>query len=258
MRDQAGDDRGARYGAYFFELDAWSEYWDLYHPETGGRYHFGDGSSPGCLSVFLPDPERGRSPVFDAWKAYAYASRDADDEKPRRLFEEQARRPEVAAAVIEVDDLVRSIFVDHFGDAAAAEAYFDAIERFALDRLPPCPERAARLAPDDPRSPFAGTHRMAGDIMWFAWATELECAQVAGVTDAEAEAIRTLLLAGVAVGCSIDYRFTGRCRTPRAYDAPDDIARARILRRGFECSGDFAAAAAEVRDLFFVRRYGDE
>src|SRR5262245_9747027 len=176
MGGPGDDDAGARYAAYFFELDAWSEYWDLYHPETRGRYHFGDGSRPGCLSAFLPDPERGPSPVFDAWKAYAYASREADDGEPRRLFEEQARQQRVAEAVLDVDGLVCSIFAERFGGADAVEPYFDAIGRFALDTLPPCPERADRLSPDDPRKPFAGSHMMAGDIMWFAWATQLECA----------------------------------------------------------------------------------
>ena len=33
-----------RYMAWFHELDAWTEYWDIYHPETHGRFYFGDGA----------------------------------------------------------------------------------------------------------------------------------------------------------------------------------------------------------------------
>ena len=71
---------GQHYAAYFFELDAWSEYWDVYHPETCGLYHFGDGELEGYLSAFLPGPNNPRAPVFDAWKAYALASRDPQSE----------------------------------------------------------------------------------------------------------------------------------------------------------------------------------
>src|SRR5580698_3567986 len=45
----------ARYAAWFHELDAWTEYWDLYHPETRGRYYFGDGEvEAGLLTPLLP------------------------------------------------------------------------------------------------------------------------------------------------------------------------------------------------------------
>jgi len=56
---------GSKY-AYFKELDAWTEYWDIYHPETGGRYYFGDGEQPGLLAAFRPTPFCYRDPVFDS------------------------------------------------------------------------------------------------------------------------------------------------------------------------------------------------
>src|SRR5215469_14270514 len=56
------------YSRFFWELDSWTEYWDLYHPETKGRYYFGDETNSGLLSEFLPSPTRRHNPVFEAWK----------------------------------------------------------------------------------------------------------------------------------------------------------------------------------------------
>jgi hypothetical protein len=247
--------RGADYARFFFELDAWSEYWDLYHPETKGLYHFGDGASPGYLSAFLPDPDGSRAPIFDAWKAYALASRDEGGAAgPRAAFEREARG--AAEAVLAVDALVRGLVGEHFGEGPEldGDAYLDAIERFALDELPECPERHDLLPDDDSRKPYAGQHRMAGDVMWFAWAVHLECVRVVD----RADALRALLMAGVALGTSMDYAFTGRCRTRSEYESADAAAWARIWERARECASDFDRAAAEVRDLFFIRAYGDD
>src|SRR6266480_1862152 len=55
-----------RYVAWFHELDAWTEYWDIYHPETRGHFYFGDGESElGLLTRFLPRDYR--PPAFVAW-----------------------------------------------------------------------------------------------------------------------------------------------------------------------------------------------
>ena len=55
-----------RYAAWFHELDAWTQYWDIFHPETAGRYHFGNGTTePGLLRLFLRREQR--PPIFNAW-----------------------------------------------------------------------------------------------------------------------------------------------------------------------------------------------
>jgi hypothetical protein len=237
--------RGSEYAAYFFDLDAWTEYWDVYRPETRGRYHFGDGSEPGYLSALMPDPGRSRAPVFDAWKALALAS---FDEPPPDSGEFRARAAEAAEAALALDELVCRLLHEHFGAEVDVDAYFDAIERFATDTLPPIPERTALLAPDDVRRPSSGTHMLAGDIMWFAWALQLECAQLAAGPSPD----RALLMAGVALGCALDYAHTGRCRTRAAYQSADVVwTRARGWAR------DFDAAARELRELFYIRTYDE-
>jgi hypothetical protein len=254
--------RGRDYAAFFLELDGWSEYWDLYHPKTRGLYHFGDGSRPGHLSAFLPSPTGGPAPVFDAWKAWALASRDERAEtKARRRFEKEVQgRREVEEAAIAVEALVDGLVEKHFGDSDGdvdADAYFDALDRFATDVLPACPERYERVADDDPRKASSLYHLMAGDIMWFAWATHLACAELTAPDANGKESLRALLMAGVALGCSMDFAFTGRARTRERYEAADEAAWRAIWATARKCARDFETAAAEVRDLFFIRTFDD-
>src|SRR5262245_6006386 len=99
-----------RYVGWFHELDAWTEYWDIYHPETHGRYYFGDGQGEGgLLTRFLP--RTGYPPAFAAWTRMALES------GPRDAFLAEVRGPEVTEAITELDALVARLFARHFGDA---------------------------------------------------------------------------------------------------------------------------------------------
>jgi len=242
--------RGSEYAAYFFDLDAWTEYWDVYRPETRGRYHFGDGDGPGYLSALIPEPGRSRAPVFDAWKQLALASYDPDppDDASFKALAREAAEPALA-----LDELVRRLLHEHFGASVDRDAYFDALERFATDTLPAIPERTALLEPDDARRPSSGTHMLAGDIMWFAWAVQLECAELADGPSAD----RALLMAGVALACALDYAHTGRCRTRVSYRAADHAAWQLVWERARGWADDFDAAAREVRELFYIRTYDE-
>ena len=101
----------SRYAAWFHELDAWTQYWDVYHPETAGRYHFGNGTTePGLLRKFLRREQRPA--IFNAWVGMALRLQG------REKFVAEARAPEVAAAVLEVDRLVSRLFKKHFGNAS--------------------------------------------------------------------------------------------------------------------------------------------
>jgi len=156
--------------------------------------------------------------------------------------------PDLPEAALAVDSLVLGLLEEHFrvaGGGFDADAYLDAIERFATDVLPACPERSAQLPDDAPRKPFSFSHRMAGDIMWFAWATQLECAELVAPTQQE-RAARALFMAGVALGCSMDYSTTGRCRTRVEYATEDAQSWHRIWERARHCARDFDRAAAEV------------
>src|SRR5262249_39847342 len=149
-------------------LDAWTEYWDIYHPETRGRFYFGDGrAEPGLLTLFQPN--KRTPPPFAAWRRMALSG-DAH-------FAETVRDKAVASAIVEVDDLLARLFAKHFGEAsdpAVHADYLEAMHRFATDTLPPAVEREARIPDGDPRKRTAGRHTLDGDVMWFAWALHTE------------------------------------------------------------------------------------
>jgi hypothetical protein len=245
--------------AFFHELDAWTEYWDIYHPETRGRYYFGEGSEPGLLSRLVP---RVTTPeIFTAWKKRALGS-DSDGE-----FERCAADDDVAAAVSEYDRLVAGIFERHFGDAGderCRRAYLTAVHRFATDTLPPATERLARVPPGDRRWRTAGRHTIDADMMWFVWALQLEAAEAAAAAAASAAAsaaaagtgaLRALLLSGVATGCAANFAWRGHRRTRPEYRA-DPATEELLLERGLRWATDFKVAAAEVHQLYRIREWG--
>jgi hypothetical protein len=243
------DANDQRYVAWFHELDAWTEYWDVYHPETRGRYYFGDGGEePGLLTQILPHQQR--PPAFAEWRLMALGEQSA--------FAETVRAAPTASAVLEVDALLDRLFAKHFGDAsdlAVRADYLEGVFRFAIDSLPPADERYARIADTDPRKRTAGRHTLDGDIMWFAWGLHTEAAELLDADSGHAR--RALTLAGVATGCPANYAWKGHRRTRPEYDADD--ATAGVLRsRGMAWADDFKAAAEEVHALFRIREWGHE
>ena len=245
------DGDGARYAAWFHELDAWTEYWDVYRPETRGRYYFGDGKDEkGLLTRFLP--RFGRPPVFVAWTRMALKT------GPASAFIEAVRAPDVAEAVAEVDDLLTRLFAAQFGDAAdpaVQRDYLAATFRFATDTLPPATERDSRIDDNDPRKPTAGRHTLDGDIMWFAWALHTEAAEL--VAGPAAHARRTLFQAGVAMGCAANFAWRGHRRTRPEY-ARDEATAARLMERGRAWATDYAGAVSEIHALFRIREWGSD
>jgi hypothetical protein len=238
-----------RHVGFFHELDAWTEYWDIYHPETRGRFYFGNGSEPGLLTQLLP--RGGRPPVFVAWTQMAVGQGTAS------AFADAVLAPEAANAVAEIDALLGRVFATHFGladNSAVREDYLNAIFRFATNQLPPATERDARIADDDPRKPTAGRHTLDGDLMWFAWALVLEAAELLFGIDA-GHTRRSLMLSGVASGCPADFAWRGHRRTRPEYAANEATA-ALLRERGVAWADDFAAAANEVHALFRIREWG--
>ena len=245
-------DSANRYAAWFHELDAWTQYWDIYHPETNGRYHFGNGTTePGLLRRFLRREQR--PPVFNAWVRMAL-SLDS-----RAKFVEEARVPEVAAAVLEVDRLVSRLFKKHFGDPSNARVqddYINAMLCFGCDTLPRATERAAHFSDRDPRKQAAGRYAMQIDLVWFSCALHIEAVHAIYGVDEE-HARRALMLAGIAVGCSADFVWHGHRQSRPEYRR--DFRTAYSLRnRGVEWAADFRAASKEVHTLFRIREWGLE
>jgi hypothetical protein len=241
-----------RWVAWFHELDAWTEYWDIYHPETRGRYYFGDGKGEdGLLTCFLP---RERRPLpFLAWTRMALSSGGDNS------FSNEVRGPLVASAVMEIDALVGRLFTKHFGDAADPDVqadYLEAMFRCGTNSLPPATERDARIAENDWRKPTAGRHMIDGDIMWFAWALHIEASHIIARLDAD-HPRRALQLAGIATGCPANFAWRGHRRTRPEY-GPNKQTADLLHQRGIYWATDFDAASKEVHSLFRIREWGHE
>jgi hypothetical protein len=250
----AGKDDASWYAAWFHDLDAWTEYWDIFHPESKGRYYFGDGhDEPGLLSAFMP---RHSWPApFTAWVAAALRSAS------RSSFDQAVRVPAVADAITEVDTLVGRLFAQHFGDAADASTqdhYLEAIHLFAIDALPPATHRYALVLDGDHRKRTAGRHTLDSDVMWFAWALHLEATQLlASPCDGSAASRRALMMAAVATGCAANFVWRGHRRTRPSYRADADTAR-HLRTLGLGWADDFEAARAEVHALYRIREWGHD
>jgi len=250
MSSPSGRDE-ERYVRFFHELDAWTEYWDIYHPETRGRFYFGDGAEePGLLTFLLPR-ERRPEP-FSAWiRMASFADAAAE-------FRRAVEVPAVWAALTEIDTMLDRIFCAHFGKADDPDVrvdYLRAMFRFATNALPAATERLARIPAEDFRKATAGRHTLDGDLMWFAWALVLEGASLIAGED-HMRARRSLMLAGVAVGCSADFAWRGHRRTRSEYEPSAKTARL-LHDRGLQWANEFRACALEVHGLFRIREWGD-
>jgi hypothetical protein len=243
-----------RYVGWFHDLDAWTEYWDIFHPESKGHYYFGDdGDEKGLLSAFMP---RFSWPApFTAWVAVALRS------APRSSFAAAVSQPAVALAITEVDELMSRLFAEHFGDPASEETryhYLEAMHRFATDTLPPATRRHALVPEGDYRKRTAGRHTLDGDVMWFAWALHLEAAHIlAPGGDGQAASRRALMMAAVATGCAANFAWRGHRRTRPDYRADDDTAQ-RLHKLGQLWADDFEAARGEVHGLYRIREWGHD
>lgn len=212
-------------------------------------YYFGGEGKPGLLDLLLP---RLTVPaIFAAWKRHALGlAKDAD-------FERCATEKRVSAAVGELDDLVSDVFERHFGDPrldAVRRSYLRAMHRFGTDTLPAADERLERIGPGDPRRRTAGRHTIDVDMMWFAWALQLEAPQL-GPSDDRRTSLRALLLAGVATGSSANFAWRRHRRTRR---------NTTLMRQPSASSSSGAlgwaekvtAATAEVHQLYQIREWG--
>ena len=192
----AGGGAEARYCAWFHDLDAWTEYWDI--------------STPVPRPVLLRRRSREARPAQRVHAPPRPPASVPDLARPGRRsgsphrFRRCGAGPDVADAVLGVDDLLAELFERHFGDAAdpgVREDYLEAVHRFATDTLPAAPQRLARVPDGEPRRRTAGRHTLDGDIMWFCWALHTEAAQLLDPDSRAARYRRPLMLAGVAAGC---------------------------------------------------------
>jgi hypothetical protein len=250
-KSESDSEKHKRYVGWFHDLDAWTEYWDIYHPETNGRFYFGDEKKEkGLLSLFLPREQRPL--IFDAWINMALYTDKHD-------FVNELSDSEVANAIMEIDALLDRLFLKHFGNAselAVQEDYLNAMFLFASNSLPPATERDNLISATDPRKPTAGRHTLEGDIMWFAWSLQVEAAHEITKIDKQ-NARRRLFLAGIALGCPVNFAWKGHRRTRPEYTKSSETQKL-LMERGIKWINNFEEASNEIHALYRIREWGSE
>jgi hypothetical protein len=244
--------RGERYAAYFRDLDAVTQYFNVYGRPPA------DNLMPAVSKYFGRDDVPGRRKALNIWRDYAIIP-DDDPTKAteRQALEQELAQPDVASAVKTVDaallDNVRKYWF--LAGSLDREVMLEAFLRFGADRLPEDNDRVTRVTnfnPADPRIPFALHHRMDGQVMWMNWMGHVECAAtVFGATHAD-HGLRTVFFSALCLGYSADAVFRNRGQTrPEYYQADGED---RMWRKSVLLANDFDKARAEAHELARLRQ----
>ncbi len=244
--------RGERYASYFRDLDAVTEYFDVYgRPQA-------DYLMPLVMKYFGRDDVPGRRKALNIWKSYAVIP----DDDPTRAVEKQAleqelAQPDVASAVKSVDTALLNLARTHWSFAGVfdREVMLEALLRFGADRLPEDNDRLTRIRnlndPADFRLSYALYHRMDSLVMWMNWMGHVECAAILfGATHSD-HALRTVLMSALCLGYSADCVFRSRGHTRPEYYQPD--GEDRMWRKSVLIANDFDKARAEAHALARLR-----
>jgi hypothetical protein len=159
--------------------------------------------------------------------------RFASGEDEHAAFASVVLRAEVVDAMLAIEMQIDRGFRQRFGDArreSVQRDYLAAVFHQAADDLPHRHNRA------DPR--------------WFAWALHIEACFALIEVDAQ-HPRRSLMLAGVATGCPVDFAWQGH-RPTRAEYRRDATTVAVLHRKGMRWATDFEAARDEVHALFCI------
>lgn len=158
-------------------------------------------------------------------------------EDERSDFVAEVQRSEVVDALLAIEMQIERRFRERFGDAradAVQRDYLAAVFHHAADDLP---------------------HRhMRKDPRWFAWALQIEAAiALVGIDDQDAR--RTLMLAGIASGCPVDFAWHGE-RPTRVEYRRDATTVALLHRRSLRWATDYEASRKEIHALFRIHEHG--
>jgi hypothetical protein len=232
--------------AFFVDLDAYTQYFDVYDLVPDARYM-------GMYGVL--------GGVIAAWNRVAETVDPAAHAAALQTLRARVQEPQSAQALQGLDAMMVALVRQHFpsGSGVDADGYLDVVEAFGRDVLPPDPDRLARvlaLDPDDPRKDMAERHRMDGASMWFTWAAVVDCASLLSESDpslAPGQEARTLMLAGCAAGSAFDFVFRAKPGDPRGRTRPEytpDLATLSLLRSSARAwAADLDEARSNARDL---------
>lgn len=178
-------------------------------------------------------PPASSPQLRSAWSRMAMR---ADD---RAAFAVEVQRSELVDALLAVETQIDRRFRAGFGDASedgVQRDYLAAVFHHAADDLP--------------------HRRMRKDPRWFAWALQIEAAlAIVGIDDRDPR--RTLMLAGIASGCPVDFAWHGE-RPTRAEYRRDATTVALLHRRGLRWATDYDASRGEIHALFRIHEHGHD
>jgi hypothetical protein len=252
VADEAPKVRGGLYSSFFRDLDAVTEYFNLYNLSQNVFL------MPAIQKYFGRNSEPGRRKALNIWQAYAVIpDDDAAKLTEKQALEQELAHADVADAIRSVDAVLLGLMRRHWSlnNAPDREVALEALMRFGADRLPDDMDRLNRVKglnnPADPRLPFAQYHRMDSLIMWMNWMGHVECAAMINGGQSAEHGLRTVLMASLCLGYSADCVFRNRGQTHAEYYGPD--GESRMWRKSSLLANDFDKARLESHALARLR-----
>jgi hypothetical protein len=239
--------RGQKYFDYFVDLDAHTEYWNV--------YDVADGRYMNAIIQYMRI-------IWTDWMEYANFENEPEGRDALDRLKQQLLNNTTKDNLLLTNELMKMLIEKHFSDGAGnidLESYFDSIERFALDIYPEDEDRYSRITnPDDFRKVYAKYHRMDGEELWFIWIGQNEWSSLIDNNSSEYSEIRKLQIAGALYGVCLDYTFRDD-RSAKAKKIPlargykkDERTLSLLRRRALGWYRDFNSAVKESHQLIQI------
>lgn len=244
---------GAAYSSFFRDIDAQTEYFDVYGAPNGledmGAYY----------SLFW-----GRDLLLQAEWLQFFQNRASTpilaQQKAKKWIAAitAASQPAISNGILQIDSFICDAARRHFDHNGSFDrlACLDAFRRFGEDVLPEDEDRESRVrALDDPTdyrlvNNFARFHRMDTRMLWFYWFGHLQLAMAIRTPNDPNEDIRKALVAGIFIGQVSDAAYReGSNRQTRPEYLADEQA---VWQTAVALCDDYDVAATEIQDLYYI------
>lgn len=245
VNDSCPKYKGKKYFDFFVDLDAHTEYYDVYDVSPDRKYM-------NAINQYMGF-------IFTDWMEYATLENEPEGREALNRLKQRLLNNTTRDNLILTNTLLKSLIEKHFHDATGKidiESYFDAIERFSLDIYPEDIDRFNRIkTPGDRRKDYSKYHRMDGEQLWFIWAGQNEWSSLIDNNTSEFGDVRKLQLAGAIFGVCIDYTFRDD-RSPKAKKVPavknykkDERTLSLLRKRAVGWYSDFNSAVKEIHEI---------
>lgn len=217
--------RGAKYSAYFIEVDSYTEYFRYYNaPEN---------YMPTVLQYFDNKLENGTKTI-NAWWRWVLSKGLPEETQEREVLDGFLANQQVREAILRVQSLMQQLITKHFSENSGAldfAAFYDAMECFARDILPPDEDRRTRVRNSIPADAtaeerqeretyadcYARYHRMDSEPMWFNWAAHADLSLMIEKDADDSNRTKQAQMAVAVCGSVVDFVFRKRGKTRDAY-----------------------------------------